>query len=108
LYSKNCISKDKTEIDKLLTFLLYIQDTLSQEFEGIQKMNDDEGLMNNLKDVSTWNRLSKQFKMFTEKVTKGAQKIAFNIYGTPVDFYVKALIDMFKEVYFVELWIVDL
>jgi hypothetical protein len=44
-----------------------------------------------MKDESAWNRISKTFKNFTEKVTKGAQKIAFNIYGTNVEVYAKGI-----------------
>ena len=54
-------------------------------------MGGDEAMIESLKDESTWNRISKHFKQFTDKVTKGAQKIAFNIYGTSVDVYAKAL-----------------
>ena len=55
-------------------------------------MNGDDGVMiQSMKDESAWNRISKTFKNFTEKVTKGAQKIAFNIYGTTVDNYAQGL-----------------
>lgn len=90
------------EVDKLLSFVFYMQDTLSQEFNEVRKMGGDDIHAQNLKDVSSWNRISKQFQMFTDKVTKGAQKIAFNIYGTSVDFYAKALQELFKEAYFLE------
>jgi hypothetical protein len=46
--------------------------------------------------------------LFTEKVSKGASKIAFTIYGTSVDFYAKALQELFREAYFLEQWILDL
>jgi hypothetical protein len=65
-------------------------------------MGGDEAMLQSLKDESTWNRISKHFKLFTDKVKKGAQKIAFNIYGTSVDFYAKALQELFKEAYFIE------
>ena len=68
----------------------------------------DDAMLQSLKDESTWNKISKHFKQFTDKVTKGAQKIAFNIYGTSVDLYAKALQDLFKEAYFLESWIIDL
>lgn len=68
----------------------------------------DDAMLQSLKDESTWNKISKHFKQFTEKVTKGAQKIAFNIYGTSVDYYAKALQDLFKEAYFIETWIIEL
>ena len=57
-----------------------------------------------------WGTFSKQFKQFTEKVTKGAQKIAFNmgVYGATVDVYARALVDLFKETYFIEQWILEL
>lgn len=71
-------------------------------------MNGDEAMLQSMKDESAWNRISKTFKQFTEKVTKGAQKIAFNIYGTSVDFYAKALQELFKEAYFIEQWIIEI
>lgn len=43
-------------------------------------------------------------------MTKGAQKIAFNmgVYGASVDVYARALLELFKETYFVEHWIIEL
>lgn len=59
---------------------------------------------------STWGKISKQFKQLTDKVAKGAQKIAFNmgVYGASVDVYARALLELFRETYFVEQWIVEL
>ena len=43
-------------------------------------------------------------------MTKGAQKIAFTmgVYGTSIDIYARALIELFRETYFIEQWIIQL
>ena len=51
--------------------MLMLQEQLATEFNEVKK-NADEELMKSMKDESAWNRISKTFKNFTEKVTKGA------------------------------------
>ena len=60
-------------MDKLLAHMLFLQDTLAQEFNEVKKSGGgDEAMMKQIKDESTWNRISKTFKNFTDKMTKGA------------------------------------
>jgi hypothetical protein len=46
---------------------------LAQEFNEVtQRLGADEAMLEQIKDEPMWNRISKHFKQFTEKVTKGA------------------------------------
>jgi len=103
-------------------YVMFMQQSMSQKFApvvdnatpqanlgGSAKSQGLAGLEGVGKDESMWGTFSKQFKQFTEKVTKGAQKIAFNmgVYGATVDVYARSLVDLFKETYFIEQWIVE-
>ena len=74
---------------------------------GVSASAGLDGAMNSRggsKDESTWGKISKQFKQFTDKVAKGAQKIAFTmgVYGASVDVYARGLLELFRETYFIE------
>ena len=84
---------------------------MAQEFNEVQKMGggQDNEMLQSLKDSeSTWNKISKHFKQFTDKFAKSAKNFAFNLYGKSVDEYARGLQELFKEAYFLEQWIVQL
>ena len=111
-------------------YVMYVQEWMAKDLNGAQgdstgqasKTHNTGGnlqqqmaapdprLANSGKSESTWNLISKQIKQLTDKVAKGAQKIAFNIgvYGVTVDIYAKSLLEMFRETYFIENWIQEL
>jgi len=62
-------------VDKLLSYVTYLQNILATEFNVVNKVELP-------KDEDIWSRVSNHFKKFTEKVSKGVEKISFKLYGT--------------------------
>mmetsp|Transcript_17079 Transcript_17079/g.16771 ORF Transcript_17079/g.16771 Transcript_17079/m.16771 type:complete len:207 (+) Transcript_17079:399-1019(+) len=87
IYRKNCLSKERTEIQNLVEILHGYRQSIYNDFPSI---NDDTK-----KPESTWNKISKGIELIAHKITKGA-------FVTSTREYAKCLKDLFVETYFIE------
>mmetsp|Transcript_21870 Transcript_21870/g.19413 ORF Transcript_21870/g.19413 Transcript_21870/m.19413 type:complete len:290 (-) Transcript_21870:22-891(-) len=90
IYRKNCLSKEKTEIQNLVNVLHHYKKSIYTDFPSIMPYYDESK-----KSESTWNKISKGIELIAHKITKGA-------FITSTREYAKCLKDLFIETYFIE------
>lgn len=90
VYRKNCLSKDKSELQSLVETLSSFQQMIYDDFPSLKPHSEEAK-----KPESAWNKLSKGFELIAHKITKGA-------FVTSTREYAKCLKDLFSETYFIE------